>query len=180
GHVCSFRLALADTEALARTRDYLAQVGITTAEFTFSEAIETRQRIMAIRTAAHDQVRFIKFLIRWPSSSSTDWQNGFLPGIFDAEGGHSKGILRIANTDWAIIGWTIACMAALGFGVAAEDRDRPNGLTYVRLRGGLQEALRFFYTTDPAITRKRTIDGAAIKSGARLKVMSIEPLGLDL
>src|SRR5215470_2181868 len=63
-HVCSFRLALADTEALARTRDYLAQVGITTAQFTFSEATETRQRIMAIRTAARDQVRFIEFLIR--------------------------------------------------------------------------------------------------------------------
>jgi DNA repair photolyase len=179
GHICSFRLALTDTEALARTRDYLAQVGITTAEFTFSEATETRQRVMAIRTAARDQVRFTDLLIRWPSSPSTDWQKGFLAGIFDAEGSYS-GSLRIANTGRAIIGWTIACMAALGFGMATENRNRPNGLTYVRLRGGLKEALRFFHTTDPAITRKRTIDGAAIKSGARLKVMSVEPLGLDL
>src|SRR5215470_11739347 len=180
GRVCSFRLALRDTEALARTRDYLAQVGITTAEFTFSEATETRQRIMAIRTAARDQVRFIEFLIRWPSTPSTDWQKGFLAGIFDAEGSYSRGILRIGNTDRAIIGGSIASMAAFGFGVAAENSDRPNGLTYLRLRGGLKEALRFFHTTDPAITRKRTIDGAAIKSGARLKVMLVEPLGLDL
>ncbi len=180
GHVCSFRLALTGAEALARTRDYLAQVGITTAEFMFSEATETRQRMMAIRTAARDQVRFIQFLIRWPSSPSADWQKGFLAGIFDAEGGYSRGILRIANTDREIIGWTIACMTALGFGVAAENSARPNGLTYLRLRGGLKEALRFFHTTDPAITRKRTIDGAALKSGARLKVMSVEPLGLDL
>jgi DNA repair photolyase len=64
--------------------------------------------------------------------------------------------------------------------VAAENPDLPNGLTCLRLRGGLKEALRFFHATDPAITRKRTIDGAAIKSGARLKVVSIEPLGLDL
>ena len=180
GDIRAFRLALTDTEALARTRDYLAQVGITTAEFTFSEATETRQRMMAIRTAARDQVRMIQFLTRWPGSPSADWRKGFLAGIFDAEGSYSKGILRIANTDRAIVGWTIACMAALGFGVAAEDRDRPNGLTYVRLRGGLKEALRFFHTTDPAITRKRTIDGMAIKTAARLNVTSIEPLGLDL
>jgi DNA repair photolyase len=178
--VCSFRLALTDPEALSRTRDYLAQIGITTAEYTFSEATETRQRVMAIRTAARDQVRFITFLTRWPGSPSTDWQTGFLAGIFDAAGSYSKGILLISNTDRAIIGWTIASMTALGFGVAVESSDRPNGLTCVRLRGGLKEALKFFHTTDPAITRKRTIDGAAIKSGARLKVVSIEPLGLDL
>jgi DNA repair photolyase len=47
-------------------------------------------------------------------------------------------------------------------------------------RGGLKEALRFFHTMDPAITRKRTIAGTAIKGDARLGVVSVEPLGLDL
>jgi len=178
--VCSFRLALADKEALDRTRDYLSQIGIATTEFTFAEATQTRQRMMAIRTAARDQVRFIEWLIRWPSSPGIDWQKGFLAGIFDAEGSYSGGILRISNTDRAIVGWTITCMAALGFGVAPEFRDRPNNLTYLRLRGGLREALRFFHTTGPAITRKRTIDDVAIKGNARLNVVSVEPLGLDL
>ena len=50
----------------------------------------------------------------------------------------------------------------------------------MRLRGGLKEAMRFFHTTDPAITRKRSIEGMAIKSDANLRVASIEPLGLDL
>ena len=180
GHICSFRLALTDVEALGRTRDYLAQAGITTAEFTFSEATETRQRMIAIRTAARDQVRMIQFLIRWPGSPSADWRKGFLAGIFDAEGSYSQGILRISNTDRAIVDWAIACLAVLGFDVAAEPSGLPNGLICLRLRGGLKEALRFFQTTDPAITRKRTIDDMAIKSGARLKVASIEPLGLDL
>ena len=58
--------------------------------------------------------------------------------------------------------------------------NRPNGLAYVRLRGGLREALRFFHTVDPAITRKRSIDGMAIKSDAKLRVAAIEPMGLDL
>jgi DNA repair photolyase len=40
--------------------------------------------------------------------------------------------------------------------------------------------MRFFHTTDPAITRKRSIEGMAIKSDANLKVTSIEPLGLEL
>src|SRR5262249_18070553 len=47
-------------------------------------------------------------------------------------------------------------------------------------RGGLREALRFFHTTDPAITGKRTIEGAAAEGGARLGVVSVEPLGLDV
>ncbi len=40
--------------------------------------------------------------------------------------------------------------------------------------------MRFFHTTDPAITRKRSIEGMAIKSDANLRVASIEPLGLEL
>jgi DNA repair photolyase len=38
--------------------------------------------------------------------------------------------------------------------------------------------LRFFLGTDPAITRKRTIDGLAVKNAARLEVQSIRPLGM--
>ena len=74
----------------------------------------------------------------------------------------------------------MSCFATLGFDVVAEPITRANGLTVLRLRGGLAERLRFFHSTDPVITRKRTIDGVAIKSDAKLKVGSIEPLGLDL
>ena len=50
----------------------------------------------------------------------------------------------------------------------------------MRLLGGVREHLRFFHTVDPAITRKRTIEGAAVKHNAPLRVASIEPLGMDL
>jgi DNA repair photolyase len=175
-----FRLALADTEALDRTRRYLSDTGVGTYTFTFSEARESRRRMMAIRTAARDQVRFIQWLMRWPTSPSLDWRKGFLAGIFDAEGSYSRGILRISNTDPAIIGWTLAHLYCLGFAAAVEPARHANGLRVIRLRGGLREALRFFHTTDPAITRKRTIDGMAIKSDADLGVESIQPLGLDV
>jgi DNA repair photolyase len=180
GEVHRFRLALADTDALGRARDYLDGMGVTTAMFTFSEASENRRMMMAIRTAARDQVRFIEWLTRWPTSPSMDWRKGFLAGIFDAEGSYSQGALRICNTDRAIIGWTIACMYALGFKVIVEPARRANGLRYIRLLGGLREALRFFHATDPAITRKRSIEGVAIKSDAPLGVVSVEPLGLDV
>src|SRR5262249_20974689 len=122
----------------------------------------------------------IEWLIRWPTSPSLDWQKGFLAGIFDAEGSYRRGIWRIDNTDRAIIGWTIACMYALGFKVMVEPARRADGPRVIRLRGGLREALRFFHTTDPAITRKRSIEGRAIKSGAPLGVVSVEPLGLEV
>jgi DNA repair photolyase len=180
GEIHTFRLALADQEALDRTREYLAQVGVAVKEFCFAEASDRRRRIMAIRTAARDQVRFIQWLIRWPTSPASAWRKGYLAGVFDAEGSYSQGALRIANTDPEIIGWTISSLETLGFDVAIDRTSNPNGLCYVRVRGGLREHLRFFHSTDPAITRKRRIAGTAIKSDAQLRVTAIEPLGLEL
>jgi DNA repair photolyase len=48
------------------------------------------------------------------------------------------------------------------------------------LRGGLAEHLRFAHLADPAIGRKRAISGRSVGSDARLGVVSIEPLGVDL
>ena len=174
-----FRLALADKEGLERTADYLADVGIRCREFTFSEESATRRPMAAIRTSRRDEVRTIEWLIGWPQEPSVDWRKGFLAGIFDAEGSYSES-LRIPNTDPEIIDWTVSSLKSLSFDCVVEDGNRPNGLRCVRLRGGLREALRFFHTVDPAITRKRSIEGVALKSGAKLRVASIEPLGLDL
>jgi DNA repair photolyase len=132
------------------------------------------------RTGRRDEVRAIELAISWPSDPSVEWRKGFLAGIFDAEGSYSRGILRISSTDPDIIHWTVSSLELLGFDVALEPTGQPNGLVVIRVRGGLREALRFFHTVDPAITRKRSIDGVAIKSDARLRVTAIEPLGLDL
>ena len=175
-----FRLALADRDGLDRTADYLADVGINCREFTFSEGSTTRRPITAIRTSRRDNVRTIEWLIGWPENPTLDWRKGFLAGIFDAEGSCSQGILRISNTDPQIIGWIVSSLKSLGFDFAVEPLDRPNGLVCIRLRGGLREELRFFHTVDPAITRKRSIEGVALKSDAKLQVVAIESLGLDL
>jgi DNA repair photolyase len=152
GEINRFRLALADTEALTRTRHYLGTFGILTTEH----------------------------LIEWPIDPCEDWFHGFLAGIFDAEGSYSGGVWRVANTDPEIIQWTTRSLDTLGFDYALEPSNRPDGLVVVRLRGGLKEAMRFFHRTDPAITRKRSIEGVAIKSDAKLRVAAIEPLGIEM
>jgi DNA repair photolyase len=175
-----FRLALVDPEGLARTRDYLSRVGIGVTEFAFAPASETRKAMTAIRCSSRDQVRMIQWLMACPSDPGPDWLKGFLAGLFDAEGSYSQGVWRVSNTDPEIIDWTTRALDELGFNSVREPRNLPNGLVVVRLRGGLKEAMRFFHTTDPAITRKRSIDGVAIKSDAKLRVASIESLGIEL
>jgi DNA repair photolyase len=179
GRVSRFRLALADAEALARTRAYLASFGVLTTEFDFSPASSTRRPMRAIRTGSHSNFDSIEQQIRWPPFPCREWMRGFLAGIFDAEGSFSN-VWRISNTDPEIIRWTTRALDSLGFSCVIEDLKQENGLVGVRLLGGLKEVMRFFHTTDPAITRKRSIEGKAIKSGADLRVASIESLGIEI
>jgi DNA repair photolyase len=180
GTVHRFRLATTDVEALHRSRSYLADAGITTTEFLFQPEKAARRAVHAIRTQTRTGVAAIRALVEWPLDPSPEWRRGFLAGIFDAEGSYSCGILRICNADDDIIQQTRQCLDRLGFPHVLEDGGRANRVRYVRLVGGLRRLLRFFHTTDPAITRKRTIDGMAIKSDTRLGVVAIEPLGFDL
>jgi DNA repair photolyase len=175
-----FRLALVDTDALERAQIYLAEFGVSTRWFTFQKAFAARKTLFAIRAQSRAAVVAIVDLIDWPVEPSHEWCKGFLAGIFDAEGSYSRGILRIANTDPEILQWTRSGLQMLGLDVATETTDRPNNMTYLRIRGGLQEHLWFFHAVDPAILRKRTIEGQAIKNDAPLRVRSIEPLGLEI
>jgi DNA repair photolyase len=179
GDVHRFRLALADLEALRRAREYLSQHSLETDEFLFQAATAAHRRMTAIRTSARDKVTAIRKLVEWPRTPDDDWCKGFLAGIFDAEGSNG-GVIRIANTDDEIIGWSEYCLRRFGFSSLVEVASGCSGLKNVRVTGGLPEVMRFFHTTDPAITRKRSIAGTAIKCGAKLRVIAIEPLGGDV
>ena len=180
GDVHRFRLALADTEALDRAEAYLISLGVVTDSFVFAQASASRRAISAIRTQKQGNIERIRELIRWPILPSISWMRGFLAGIFDAEGSCAGQALRIYNTDPEILGWTKASLGRLGFDQVAEPTSNPNGLTSIRIRGGLSERMRFFLGTDPAITRKRTIDGGVLKTAAELHVDSIRPLGMTM
>jgi DNA repair photolyase len=177
GNWHQFRLALCDREGLVRARDYLLDFEVSTQGFLFQAAVGNRRAMHAIR-ASSASAQSIRGLISWPTSPTREWSGGFLAGIFDAEGSFSQTILRICNTDPEIIGWICECLRAFHFTVVVEHihhEDR-KPIDVVRLTGGLREHLRFFHTVGPAISRKLDIDGQAVKSDARLKVVGIEPL----
>jgi DNA repair photolyase len=169
------RLARTDAEALNRIRDFLGSFGTSTDEF-------------------ERDARVVEHLIGWPQDPGRDWICGFLAGVFDAQGRHSRGIWRVAVADSEVVRWTTRALEVLGFGYDLEpelsiapstpiervDCAIDRHLVVVRLRVGLREVMRFFHTTEPAITRKRSIEGVALKSDAKLRVASIEPLGIEL
>jgi DNA repair photolyase len=171
-----FRLALCDDQALERTSEYLQDWEIETRPFVFQAAAAGRREMRAVRTHSRLNVESIRKIIDWPAEPEPGWSAGFVAGLFDAAGSYSQGVLRISNTDPEIIGWATRSLAALGFRFSLEDKKRAAGkpVTVVRLDGGLREHLRFFHTTDPCITRKRDICGAAVKSDAKLRVVGIE------
>ena len=175
-----FRLALCDPEALLRSQDYLFDFGVYTQDFQFQAATGNRRAMHAIRAQSKPKVDAIRTLIAWPTNASREWSLGFLAGIFDAEGSFSQTVLRISNTDREIIDWISRSLKAFSFRFVVEHPQLAatrKPMEVVRLVGGLKEHLRFFHTTRPAITRKLNLEGQAIKGDAKLKVVSIEPLG---
>jgi DNA repair photolyase len=175
-----FRLALVDLEALARTRRFLETFEVTTREFLFQAAVVGRKALQAIRTSARIDVERIQDIISWPRNPTDDWYRGFLAGIFDAEGSYSGGILRIVNTDTLIIGRIVEGLQRFGFDFAVETRPRDKPVYAIRVRRGLREHLRFFHTFEPSITRKRVIEGQALKNDSPLRVVSVESLSVTL
>jgi DNA repair photolyase len=175
------RLALVDMEALRRTREYLASIEVETQEFLFAAAAGEHEEINAIRIQRRDSVEAVRSAIRFPRWPSPDWRKGFLAGIFDAEGSYGGyRTLRISNTDPELIDRTQRYLRELGFDVTVAGPSGESGLMCVRIRGGICEHLRFFHTVDPAISRKRSIEDAMIKSNAKLRVVAIEPLGIEM
>ncbi|HEV7973288.1 intein-containing Rv2578c family radical SAM protein [Amycolatopsis sp.] len=124
--------------------------------------------------------RSLSDLSELPAAPSVGWQKGFLAGVFDAQGGYSRGVLRISNGDESVLTAVSEALRALGFRHTIGDYEQAAARRTVRLLGGLAEQVRFLLTVDPAITRKRSIHGLPIRASARVGVVSIEPLGIEL
>jgi DNA repair photolyase len=115
-----------------------------------------------------------------PLSPSRSWQKGFLAGVFDASGAYTREVLRVASVDDPSSEVVADALRGFGFRHTVGDYERATGARTVRLLGGLGEQLRFLHTTDPAITRKRSIDGIALRATSRVGVVSVEALGIEL
>jgi DNA repair photolyase len=177
--VSMFRLALADVEALDRAQEYLAAEGVLTRRRPFSAQTSHRRPMTAIHTSRAADYDRITGLIAWPGAPSRDWSRGFLSGLFDAEGSCSQGVLRISNSCPEILAMARHSLSALQVG-HVQEAARPNGVAQIRVTGGLPARMRFFGETEPAISRKLALVGAAVKSDADLRVVGIEDLGAEI
>ncbi|WP_211340159.1 hypothetical protein [Solirubrobacter pauli] len=160
-----FRLTPAGREALERVELYLAELGL-----TMSAAAVAGYREMRVDRPSGESMRHV---LAWPWDPSQEWCKGFLAGVFDADGSSGEA-LRLANSDPAVLRRAADSLRVLGFHSVSEDAST------LRLLGGAAEHLRFFHTVAPAIRRKCTIDGRAVKFPGSLRVTSIEPLGVDM
>lgn len=177
----AFRLALVDLEALQRARLFLETAEVETNEFQFAVGNGRQRPAMAIRTGRRANVQRIRQLIEWPTSPTPSWRKGFLAGIYDAEGSYSTGMLRISISSPSILGWLVESLHWFDFDFRVETANGVNCRAgNIRLNGGLSNHLRFFQTVDPAITRKRTFEGGAVKSKARRRVISVTDLGVEI
>ncbi len=176
-----FRLALADEEALVRTQRFLSLEGLETAPFLFEAAAPVRREVSAIRSQSSSGVATVERAIDVPREPTAAWQKGLLAGTFDAEGSCSGGILRVHNGDRQLIDLILAAFRRFGFHTTVEERPGTNFPIFsVRLLGGQAERLRFFHLVDPAITRKRSMEGDAIKNTAALRIVAVERMGLQM
>jgi len=171
-----FRLAMGREEPLSRATELLETFGVRMLPFLVSEATESRERVLEIRTRSEEAVSRIEQIVSWRSDPPAEWSRGFLAGIFDAQGSYSDGCLRIANTQNEVLFEVDDALRRWGFQAVAEDLRRPNPIRSARLRGSPPEALRFFQVAQPAIARKRGLEGSSVNSPDRLRVASIEAI----
>jgi DNA repair photolyase len=176
----SFRLALVDLDGLRRTKAYLREISAERfRERVFQEATPTRKPVFSFGTGKRAAFSAIEDAIAWPADPSVEWQRGFVAGIFDAEGHFSAaGCLRITNTDEEILDRTLSILRRFCFDVVLEEA--AGRASNVRVRGGLREHLRFFHLMQPAIARKRDLNGMAFKVPGNLRVRAVTKLGFDL
>jgi DNA repair photolyase len=177
-----FCLVLTDREALARAHRYLAESGVEARFAELAEANGNRRATAVVRSAAKATFDRVQELIAWPLSPSLSWQKGFLAGIYDAEGSCSHGTLSISNGDDHILQRASSCLERLDFEYTVVDQRQTSkdGVAQIRLRGGMAANMRFWLTTDPAITRKRAIAGRRLWTRSDLRVASVRRLGVVL
>jgi DNA repair photolyase len=140
----------------------------------------TRRRVTAVRTTGPGQARTLEWLLSWPDDPDTEWRKGFLAGCFNARGSYRDGFLRICPADPEVAGWLVSSLRSLGLDAVRERAHLLGAPAGVRLGGGPGQALRFFHAVDPAGAAPGAIEDTRVGTHGGLRVVAIEPLGLDL
>jgi hypothetical protein len=120
--------------------------------------------------------------VRWPERPDDEWCAGFLAGVVDARGTLRDGVLRVHHHDEAVVGRVVGALHRFGLGFAVEPGGpgEHGGVRTVRLLGGPPALLRLLRLADPAVSRCRDLEGADVTAVPPLRVVAVEPLGVDL
>ena len=167
--VIAHRFSLCEREALVRVRNYLLDFEVATYGSVSQAATGGGRALDAIGTGSVLDLGSIERLIAFSPSPTREWSAGFLAGIFDAAGHRGEHVLSFCHTDRRIIDWIRRSLRVFRFTFVGEH-------DCVRLTGGLRERLRFFHTVSPAVSRRLGLEGCALGSDARLRVVSVEPV----
>ncbi|MGW5747403.1 intein-containing Rv2578c family radical SAM protein [Amycolatopsis sp. NPDC003861] len=117
--------------------------------------------------------------LKVPPDPDAHWQRGFLAGVFDIAGDYGRGVLAVAHDEPEIAEAFVAALDRFGFAHQLDEVPKFPTRQEIRLLGGVGEVLRFFHVGNPAVTWKRSLEGAVI-GASRRRVEAIEPLGLQL
>jgi len=162
-----FRLALNDKSAIIRAYDYLDKFGIKTNWFRFE--ISNGNQVDAIRINSKESYQKIKKLIEF--NSEPEYLRGFAAGIFDAEGGggSDSSTIRILNTDTFLLEFIRKSLKNFKFHIVDDKPNKNTNCKAVRIRGELEEYIRFFQMMNPAIKRKIVLEGKQVKRSFKIK-----------
>ena len=141
-----------------RAREFLTATRRRDRRVRFRRGAGYKPAISAIRTQARDRVARDPELIEWPRSADRRLAQG-LPRRHLRRRGQLRA-RRPAHLATPIASSSIAplCLRRLGFD-SASSRTTTERAACASDPGGLAEQLRFFHLVDPAITRKRAIEG---------------------
>jgi len=170
-----FRLALKDKEPIERTKKYLDDIKINYVLRDFE--ISKKHNIIseAIFSGKRDTYEKLNFLINnnFRKNKTYEYLCGFLSGIFDAEGSHQKGFIRIYNTDENIINEIKDGLNKLSI----EFKEENNICKSIRFCKYF-DRIKFIQITQPSIKRKGfevIYDNKLLNSE---KIKKIENLGI--
>ncbi|MER7008364.1 intein-containing Rv2578c family radical SAM protein [Dactylosporangium sp. NPDC000555] len=173
GYLCGFvtgdgHIAPVPAAALARAHEYAAACGGLHALAGEGDAG---------REFAGASVRDASALLDWPQAPERDWRLGFVAGLYDADGGPAGGLPRFNAVDKVVVDWLVECLTVLGFAAVVDEPGAgPGG---VRVLGGTRELVRFGLMFGPA-TATGTVAGDLVRGDDALRVVGVEPLGVEV
>lgn len=149
---CYWRVALTDEEALLALQRHLARFELVAdiRPFTVNNGRGYRKSMQRIEMRSISNLAVLDRILEY--QEHVDFGNGYLAGIFDAEGSFDRN-LRIANKNGSYLDRVVSYAQSLGLSFQIEPK-RPNEVRNACLYGGLLEKIAFFTLTQPAIKRK--------------------------